>query len=214
MFLLPHPKDVSCDGSSDEQPLFLLGVCKVAFRRLLMAMKFPTALGWSNPGNDEVSNSQTARIYLQEWASVLELTCMWQMAKVRETVVVEKILPLLCRVSSKDLISLLTLSDKLGILEIRNQLVEFLSTHLPSVKLVEIGVELPVYSLLIKGYAQLVTQGISMETQELLGRKTTSKLFRMRDQYLRCQWNVHTIPDIYRFVTAQLTEELKDAIWQ
>ena len=41
MFLLPSPEDVSCDGSSDEQPLFLEGVRKAHFRQLLKAMKFP-----------------------------------------------------------------------------------------------------------------------------------------------------------------------------
>jgi hypothetical protein len=41
MFQLPTPKDISHDGDSDEQPLFLEGVRKVDFRRLLKAMEFP-----------------------------------------------------------------------------------------------------------------------------------------------------------------------------
>jgi hypothetical protein len=80
MFLLPPPEDVSCDGSSDEQPLFLHGVRKAAFRRLLMAMEQWKFLG--ERMND--LTQETARILFQEWASVLELSCMWQMAKVRE----------------------------------------------------------------------------------------------------------------------------------
>ena len=43
MFLLPSPEGVACDGSSDEQPLFLEGIPKVAFQQLLRAMKFPVS---------------------------------------------------------------------------------------------------------------------------------------------------------------------------
>src|ERR1700733_11770031 len=55
-------------------------------------------------------DSGTARILFQEWVSVLELTCMWQMAKVRERVI-EEISNLFRQVGHQDLIYLLKVLD-------------------------------------------------------------------------------------------------------
>jgi len=213
MFLLPSPDDASCDGSSDEQPLFLHGVRKAAFRRLLMAME--------QPGEDvgyEDYDSETARILFLEWVSVLDLSCMWQMAEVRQRAT-KDILKLLDQVGQKDLIYLLTLSDKLGISEIRDRFIECLSKSLEPVKLIQLGIELPMYSLLVNGYARLVMQedGISTEHEELLGMKTTSKLFRIRDKYLqergRYYFNRGSVSVIAE-VELLFAEELKETLWK
>ncbi|KIM76078.1 hypothetical protein PILCRDRAFT_78180, partial [Piloderma croceum F 1598] len=81
MFSLPAPEGTSYDGCSDEQPLFLEGVHKEDFRRLLKAMKFPAKFPASGSSEEPMS--------WNEWASALELSCMWQMTKVREMAVQE-----------------------------------------------------------------------------------------------------------------------------
>lgn len=218
MFQLPHPDGASCDGSSEEQPLFLHGVRKAPFRRLLMAMdqrECPL-------GDDDDLDSETARTLFQEWLSVFELSCMWRMAKVRKRAD-EEISKVSHQVSEKDLICLLTLLDKLGILEIRDRYIKNLSRDLEPVKLIRIGIELPVYSFLLNGYARLVMQksGILIEHEELLGMKTTSKLFRVRDEYLQgLDSNSHL--DYYHHQDFRLRvmhelekmEELKEALWR
>jgi hypothetical protein len=161
--------------------------------------------------------SETAQMLFQEWLSVLELSCMWQMAKVRERAD-EEISKLSYQVSEKDLIYLLTLLDKLGILEIRDRYIKCLSQDLKPVKLIRIGIELPVYSFLLNGYAGLVMQesGILAEHEELLGMKTTSKLFRIRDEYLQGQraYYVYTNKDSVMDELKRLcAEELKETLW-
>jgi hypothetical protein len=43
MFQLPAQEDVPREGSSDENPLFLSGICKTDFRLLLKALNFPAS---------------------------------------------------------------------------------------------------------------------------------------------------------------------------
>jgi hypothetical protein len=213
MFLLPPPEDVSCDGSSDEQPLFLLGVRKAAFRRLLMATEQRNFLG-----KDDVYkkyDSETAQILFQEWASVLELSCMWQMTKVRKRAV-QEILKLLYQVGQKDLIYLLTLSDKLGISKIRDIFIRRLSEILKPVELIQLGIELRVSSFLLNGYAGLAMQmgGISTEHEELLGMKATSKLFRIRDKHLQEKerhYDYRGKPSVMSEVKQLFAEELEES---
>jgi hypothetical protein len=215
MFLLPPPEGVSCDGLSDEQPLFLHGVRRAAFRRLLMAMeqrKFPD-------DDDEYQeyDSETARIPFQEWVSVLEFSCMWQMAKVRKRAV-EEILRLYYQVGREDLIYLLTLLDKLGIPNIRNRFIRSISQNVDPVELIRLGIELPVYSFILNGYAGLVVQdrGISTEHEDLLGAKTTSKLFRIRDQYLKNHpcFGRGDKRSVMSEVKRLFAEELEETIWK
>ena len=208
MFLF-LPQDVSSDGSSDEQPLFLHGVRKGPFRRLLMAMeqcKFPS-------GADECHlDSEAARILFHEWVSALELSYMWQMTEVRERVI-EEISNLFPRVGNQDLIHLLKVSDKLGISEIRDRLIDRLSKSLEPIELIKLGTEFPINSLLVHGYASLAMQkgGISAKHEELLGMKTTSKLFRIRDGYLQKWLNAYTNKDdVMREVEQLFAEEFSD----
>jgi hypothetical protein len=120
-----------------------------------------------------------------EWASVLELSCMWQMTKVRE-MAVQEILQLHKQAGTECQKVLLKLSNKLGIREIRDAVIQALSGALGPVERIQLGTEFQVDSLLLEGYKQLVLtkDGISAEDEERLGWKTTSKLFRMRDAYL------------------------------
>jgi hypothetical protein len=181
MFLLPAPEDMPYDGSSDEQPLILQGVRKLDFRRLLRAMKVPAKFHPQNlPGNEGESTLSDV------WASALELSCMWQMDKVRE-MSVKEISQLQDRLNTKDQTDLLRLSTKLGVTEIRAGSIQLLSDTLQPVEQIQLGIELQVHSWLLEGCAQLVRArgGISLEHEKVLGRKTTSKLFRIRDEYLR-----------------------------
>jgi hypothetical protein len=163
-------------------------------------------------------DSGTARILFREWVSVLELTCMWQMAKVRERVI-EEISKLFHQVGHQDLIYLLKVLDKLGISEIRDRFIECLSEGLEPIKLIKLGIEFPIYSLLVNGYAMLAMQkgGISTEHEELLGMRTTSKLFRIRDGYLQKMRSSYDWGDkdgVMREVKQSFAEEFTETLWQ
>jgi len=200
MFSLPTPEGVSPDGCSDKQPLFLEGTRKKDFRRLLKVMKFPVkfqveSCHVADPGIDCKKKPRKSLRYaggyedstVIEWASVLELSCKWQMAKIRKTAV-EQILKLQHLVRDNVQQDLLRLANKLGIIEIRNTAIQRLSAHafLP-VETIKLGNELQADSLVICGYKKLIRMkgGISEEHEKQLGRKTTSKLFRIRDAFLR-----------------------------
>ena len=120
-----------------------------------------------------------------DWASVLELSCMWQMTKVRE-MAVQEILQLHKQAGTECQKVLLRLSNKLGIREMRDAVIQALSGALGPVEQIQLGTEYRVDSWLLEGYKQLVLMkdGISVEDEERLGWKTTSKLFRVRDAYL------------------------------
>jgi len=230
MFLIPTPKNTSHDGDSDEQPLFLEGVRVVDFRRLLKAMKFPAKFQASRHPQSKLNKSQKTyrkRLYEEEamlwndWASALELSCMWQMAKVRETAVQEILRLQNCQqpVSADDKKSLLRLSTKLGIREIRDKAIAAISSSLQPVEQIQLGIELQVDSWLLEGYSHLVQArgGITVEHEELLGRKKTAKLFRIRDGYLqkvqgRPYGNVVRAFAVEKIREA-FGEELRDAVW-
>jgi hypothetical protein len=120
---------------------------------------------------------------LDEWASALELSSMWQMTKIRE-MAVQEILLLHKQAGTECQKVLLKLSSKLEIREIRDAVIQALSGALGPVERIHLGTEFRVYSWLLEGYKQLVLNGILVEDEERLGWKTTSKLFRVRDAYL------------------------------
>jgi len=228
MFQLPTPKDISHDGDSDEQPLFLEGVRKVDFRRLLKAMEFPAKSPASrHPRIKQNKSRKLPRKYLHEeeqmlrddWSSALELSCMWQMAKIRE-IAIKEILQLQNRhgaASADDQKGLLRLSTKLGIREIRDAAIGAISSSLRPVEQIQLGIELQVDSWLLEGYTQLVQArgGISVEHEELLGQKTIAKLFRIRDEYLQNLQEYGDIAQTYAVdkIRQVFAEELRDAVW-
>jgi hypothetical protein len=105
-----------------------------------------------------------------------------------------------------------------GISKIRDIFIRRLSENLEPVKLVQLGIELRVYSLLLNGYAGLVVQidGISTEDEALLGMKVTSKLFRIRDKYLQkyqdCDFGYGDKRIVMSEVKRLFPEELKETI--
>jgi hypothetical protein len=153
-----------------------------------------------------------------EWASVLELSCMWQMAKVRN-LAIKAILE--HRGSADDQKALLRLSTKLGITEIRDSAIQALSGALQPIERVQFGIECQVKEWLFEGYKQLVEGGISIDQEGRLGWKTTSKLFRIREQYLQAMksysYNANGIMRASSIAVHQIqqvfAEELKDAVW-
>ena len=158
-----------------------------------------------------------------DWGSALELSCMWQMTQVQETAV-KKILE--SRVSADDQKVLLKLSSKLGITEIRNRAIQALSGALQPIERVKFGMECQVDSWLLEGLRQLVEApgGISVEHEKRLEWNITSRLFRVREQYLQTRnstyghYNTyHTAPNTRSFVTDRIkevfAEELKNAVW-
>jgi hypothetical protein len=153
-----------------------------------------------------------------DWASALELSCMWQMASVRE-MAVKEILRLQNSVRADGQKDLLRLSTKLGIREIRDAAINALSDSLRPVEQIQLGIEFQVDSLLLKGYIQVVQAqgGILVEDEKSLGQKTTGKLFRIRDEYLDMKFRgyravvaAHSAEDKIKQV---FSEELKDAVW-
>jgi len=157
-----------------------------------------------------------------EWASVLELSCMWQMTTVQE-IAVQEILQLHKRAGTDCQKVLLKLSNKLGIRELRDAVIQALSGALRPVEQIQLGTEFRVDSWLLEGYKQLVLTGISAEDEEHLGWKTTSKLFRMRDTYLLQSqlfsgYYGHSQVGTFNFIVMPLmletfAEELKAAGW-
>jgi hypothetical protein len=122
----------------------------------------------------------------KEWVAVLELSCMWQIAKVRG-MAIQKILEF--PVGANGQLDLLRLSTRLGVTEIRDAAIQALSVQgiLKPIEMIHLGTELQVHSWLLQGYKDLVeAQGeISVEDEMRLGWETTSKLFRIRDEYLQ-----------------------------
>ena len=155
-----------------------------------------------------------------EWASVLKLSCMWQMTKVHE-MAVQKILELQNEADTECQEDLLRLSNKLGVTKIRDRAIEILSgAYAKPIEWIQHGMEFQVDSWLLDGYKQLVQAqaGISVEDEELLGQKTTSKLFRIRDAYLRYgkyynRYNFTLFEDTTDQIKKAFSEELEAAVW-
>jgi len=152
-----------------------------------------------------------------DWASALELSCMWQMAGVRE-MAVKEILQRQGWVSADGQKDLLRLSTKLGIREIRDAAITVLSGSLRPVEQIQLGIELQVDYWLLEGYTQMVQArgGISAEHEKLLGRKTTGKLFRIRDEYLRrvhVRFGSTARASAVDKIRQVFSEELRDAVW-
>jgi hypothetical protein len=160
-------------------------------------------------------NSQEQPVLCKDWVAVLELSCMWQMATVRETAA-KKIVEFMVMISADDQLELLRLSTRLGVADIREAAIKALFGVLQPVELVQLGTELQVESWLLQGYQRLVEapEGISVEDEKRLGWKTTSKLFRIRDEYLQTpyqsSWSYNKVPSKIQEVFA---EELKEAAW-
>jgi hypothetical protein len=157
----------------------------------------------------------------KDWVAVLELSCMWQMATVRKTAA-QKILEFLVTIGADDQLELLRLSTRLGIAEIRDAAIQALFGVLQPIELVQLGNELQVDLWLLQGYQQLVEapEGISVEDEKRLGWKTTSKLFRIRDEYLQTlykkprRFNSTTARNIVPSkIKAVFAEELEEAVW-
>ncbi|KAF8632455.1 hypothetical protein AX15_001888 [Amanita polypyramis BW_CC] len=83
MFSLPVPESVEADGSSDKQPLTLDGIQKRDFIPLLRCL-YPS----------QFQSTSNLAFSLEEWESVLKLSTLYEMAKVK-AFSVEKMTPLL-----------------------------------------------------------------------------------------------------------------------
>jgi hypothetical protein len=141
---------------------------------------------------------------------------MWQMNELRE-VAVQKILE--CRDTGCDGITLLRLSTELRVIRIRDATIQALRSSLRPTEQIQLGIELQVQSWLITGCTNLVRaqDSISMEDEKVLGRKTTSKLFRIRDGYLKLIWKTYHRNTAEAFVSKQIeemfAEEITSAVW-
>jgi len=167
----------------------------------------------SLPGNEEESTLSDV------WASALELSCMWQMDKVRE-MSVKEISQLQDRLNTKDQTDLLRLSTKLGV----PKFVSDLSSFSPTLFSLSNRSSLVSNCRYIHGCLRVARSwvrargGISLEHEKVLGRKTTSKLFRIRDEYLR-KYEIGVSPNPWPVLSPGVasrrvfTEELKDAGW-
>ena len=146
---------------------------------------------------------------------MLELSCKWEMDKIQK-IAVKQILELQDQVRDRVQPDLLRLANWLGIVEIRNKAIKSLSySLLPVESLIQLGNELQAGPLVLCGYKRLVekTGGISEEHEELLGQKTTSKLFRIREAYLQESKNRGYSLTTIEKIKKEFAEELEAIEW-
>jgi hypothetical protein len=139
---------------------------------------------------------------------------MWQMPKIQE-MAVQNILGHTGDVA--DWKFLLKFSHKLQITEITDKGVQKLSDALLPIEMIEFGIECPAPLLLRRGYKELVegSGGISEEDEERLGWETTSKLLRIREQYLQdsITWRRDSNIIVDDEIDKVFSQQLKDAGW-
>jgi hypothetical protein len=170
-----------------------------------------------------MSNEEEPMLF-NDWVVVLELSCMWQMITVRE-MAVKKILGY--RVGADCQLDLLKLSSRLGITEIRDAAIRALSGTLRPIEMVELGADWQVDSWLLQGYKQLVEApgGISEEDEHRLKWEKTSKLLRIRDEYLQTlhEYSYGHSASLQSSIANNIVlsqiktmfgKELEDAVWE
>jgi len=140
---------------------------------------------------------------------------MWQMEKIRQ-ISVQKILQ--DTIPAHEHQYLLSVSTKLGIVEIRNRSINVLSPNLSAAKRIQLGIQYQVDLWLRDGYRELIEgpSGISAEAERLLGWEVTSKLFRIREKYLKStSGSGKRLPDTFvrNEIENMFAQELRDAAW-
>ena len=133
---------------------------------------------------------------------------MWQMENVLQNSV-QKILQD-TTIPAHKYEHLLSLSTRLGIVEIRDRAIYMLSHNISALKRIQLGAKYKVDGWLLAGYRELilVPGGISSEVEVHLGQETTSKLLRIREEYLK--FASFDVTDKIKKIFAQ---ELLDAVW-
>jgi len=125
---------------------------------------------------------------LAEWTSVLKLSAMWQMDRLRK-IVMEKMSKLRVIVTAEQWIAVLDMSVLLQLSEARTLAIERLSSYSNTVGVDKILLarRYKVEKWFREGCRELVTRDkcFSDEEEDRLGWKTVSKLYRARDQYLK-----------------------------
>jgi hypothetical protein len=148
-------------------------------------------------------------LHWKEWASVLELSCMWQMDHIRD-MATKRILEQQADVDEWS--CLLKLATRQDIRELRDPAIQNLSETLAPIDKILLGMECQVHTWLIDGYSSLAQKsgGITLEDEKLLGQKTTSRLFRIREiVFLPVVAEGFMMSEVKRL----FTEELKHAGW-
>lgn len=156
------------------------------------------------------------------WIPVLELSSMWQMDNLQETAVKKILEHDMYWSTEEDWRKLLRLSTKLGLTRIRHFAISLLSRTLrrrPAER-VQLGIEWQVHGWLPEAYKELVKRGISVEDEERLGQETTTKLLRIRKEYLHTKymrsWDGHgSIASSIAIheIEAEFAKELKGTVW-
>ena len=148
----------------------------------------------------------------KEWTAVLELSCMWQMEKIRQ-ISIQKILQ--DTIPAHEHQHLLSVSTKLAIGEIRDRAIQVLSSNLSTAKRIQLGIQYQVDLWLRDGYRELIMgqSSISAEVEGILGWETTSKLFRIREEYLKGLGTVSGSTFVGDKIEEVFAQELRDAVW-
>jgi hypothetical protein len=89
--------------------------------------------------------------------------------------------------TTEEWITALGWSTGRNVIEIRTKAIQELDREVRGVHMVELAIEYRIDNWLLRGYQELVERDeeISAEEETRLGRSTTSKIFRVRDRYLR-----------------------------
>jgi len=174
MFYLPILEGMAPDGSSDEQPLRLDGIEKKDFR-LLLKVLFPRC--------PEAIKTMTWK----EWFSVLKLSMLWQMDQVKD-LAIERITSLPLNIDDWKAVLILSTHSVVNN-TIRNAAIQQLIARFPLTPIdrILLARKCHVADWLLSGYNELVQREatISVEEEEQLGLKTTTKLFRVREHHKR-----------------------------
>lgn len=120
----------------------------------------------------------------EDWASVCKLSDMWLLSRLRQEAI-SKVTT--SPKKSDEWIAVLKWSSVQHIPELRTRAIRWLAHKVQGISKIELAKEYKISDWLIDGYKSLVERHdeISTEEESHLGRETISKLFRIRDRYLR-----------------------------
>jgi hypothetical protein len=154
--------------------------------------------------------AEEAALSLAEWTSVLKLSAMWQMDRLRK-IVVEKMSKLTVTVTAEEWVAVLDMSVLHQLSDARALAIERLSRpgNIAGVDKILLARKHKIESWLWDGYQEVVIrdQCFSDEEEDRLGWKTVSKLYRVRDRYFRYS------EDIRAHIGKAFEAELREMGW-
>lgn len=153
----------------------------------------------------------------KDWSSVYKLSDMWFIGRLLQQAIDHiRILPR----NSDEWVAVLRWSTKQHIPEVRAKAIQTLDQGIGEARKIELARECNVASWLLTCYKELAERydEVSAEEEERLGQQATSKLFQIREQFLRNQFmrnigDLHAAYDTESAICADFEAELKAAVF-